>query len=356
MSSSPRQGLSRRSFLGVGGGALLCTVGGKQILARTPEDVAEVDRLARAAQRPKPAAPDPVDQLRFPTPEPAPGGSIVEYWIQARAVTWDIVPSRKDDWMGMSPGRRTKFRAFCYQEMTTGFAGPKGPPTMPGPLLQCEVGDLMVVHFRNSDEGFDQAVTMHPHGVTYNPEYDGAYLGRYTRAGGFISPGEEFTYRWLATPDSVGAWPYHDHGPNHTLNSKRGLFGALVVREKGAPRPDVEVALALHSFTPPLTGIQKVFHTINGRAFAGNTPTIKAKVGQDVAMHVLGLNDDFHTFHVHGHRWKDPAGAWVDSPTVGPSEVITARWREDNPGRWLYHCHVFTHMDMGMAGWYEVMP
>ena len=82
---------------------------------------------------------------------------------------------------------------------------------------------------------------MHPHGVKYNPEYDGAYMGEFTRAGGFIAPGESFTYQWECTPDSVGAWPYHDHGPNHTLNSFRGLFGAIIVRAQGRasarPRP-----------------------------------------------------------------------------------------------------------------------
>ena len=25
-----------------------------------------------------------------------------------------------------------------------------------------------------------------------------------------------------------------------------------------------------------------------------------------------------------------------------------------NPGRWLYHCYVFSHQDVGMAGWYLV--
>ena len=30
---------------------------------------------------------------------------------------------------------------------------------------------------------------------------------------------------------------------------------------------------------------------------------------------------------------------------MGPNETITARFIEDNPGRWLYHCHVFTHQD-----------
>ena len=29
---------------------------------------------------------------------------------------------------------------------------------------------------------------------------------------------------------------------------------------------------------------------------------------------------------------------------------------EDNPGRWFYHCHVFSHLHMGMNGWYVVAP
>jgi manganese oxidase len=36
--------------------------------------------------------------------------------------------------------------------------------------------------------------------------------------------------------------------------------------------------------------------------------------------------------------------------------VMTAQFTEDNPGRWMYHCHVFSHMMMGMIGWYIVEP
>ena len=49
-------------------------------------------------------------------------------------------------------------------------------------------------------------------------------------------------------------------------------------------------------------------------------------------MHVIGGDGNFHTFHVHGHRWRDASGAFVDCPTLGPNETITARLREDNPG------------------------
>ena len=96
---------------------------------------------------------------------------------------------------------------------------------------------------------------MHPHGVRYTPDYDGVYLGDHTRVGGFVAPGEEFTYTWEATPDSVGVWPYHDHGPNHTLNTFRGAFGAIVIRERGAKPPDVEHVLFLHQLLPPVTGL-----------------------------------------------------------------------------------------------------
>ncbi len=240
--------------------------------------------------------------------------------------------------------------------MTPGFADYARGLNIPGPTLFAEVGDVLVVHFRNADEKLRQAVTMHPHGVKYNPEYDGAYMGEFTRAGGFIAPGESFTYQWECTPDSVGVWPYHDHGPNHTLNSFRGLFGAIIVRPRGAKWPDRVYTVFAHQLPPPITGLERTYQCLNGRAYAGNTPTLRARVGEDVEINAFGMDSNFHTFHIHGHRWKDPAGTFIDNPAFGPNESITARFVEDNPGRWLYHCHVFSHQDAGMAGWYVVDP
>jgi FtsP/CotA-like multicopper oxidase with cupredoxin domain len=360
----PESGLPRRGFLAAGAGVFLCTIGGERVLLRNPGDAAKADAAARRVARPRAAAAGapgagPTEKLTFATPQPQPGGTAREYWIQATDALWDIVPTRprRDEWHGRPVPGPTVYRAFVYQQMTEGFAEPLGPPRMPGPTLYAEVGDTLVVHFRNGlSDRTGQALTMHPHGVKYNPEYDGVYLGDFTRAGGFVEPGAEFTYTWEATPDAVGVWPYHDHGPNHTLNTFRGLFGALIVREKGAKVPDMEAMLFFHSLAPPVTGLKRQFQCINGRAFAGNTPTLQAKVGQDVAIHVMGMDSNFHDFHIHGHRWKDPSGTFVDTPAVGPNETITARFVEDNPGRWLYHCHVFTHQDGGMAGWYLVEP
>ena len=351
----PDSSTTRRSFFGLSAGAaLLCTIGGQEVRLDDPDAARKADALAAQVKRPPGASPQ--DQLSFPTPEPQPGGVRREYWVQARTRRWDVAPTGRDDWHNRAVGGKRSFRALVYQLMQPGFAAPAGPALMPGPTLHAEVGDVLVVHFRNAATKLAQALTMHPHGVRYTPDYDGVFLGEHTRVGGFVGPGEEFTYTWEATPDSVGVWPYHDHGPNHTLNTFRGAFGAVVIRERGAKAPDVEHVLFLHQLLPPTTGLGRAFQAINGRTFAGNTPTIETRVGQDVALHVIGMDNNFHDFHIHGHRWKDSAGAFVDTPSVGPNETITARFTEDNPGRWLYHCHVFSHQDAGMAGWYMVSP
>ncbi len=51
---------------------------------------------------------------------------------------------------------------------------------------------------------------------------------------------------------------------------------------------------------------------------------------------------------------KDAAGADVDAPDLSPSQGLRIRFREQDPGRWLYHCHVMTHMEAGMVGYYLV--
>ena len=135
----------------------------------------------------------------------------------------------------------------------------------------------------------------------------------------------------------------------------KGLFGPLIIRRAGAPRPTREFNLAFHSFAPggdrASTGTSPAS---TARAYAGNTPTLEANVGESVAFNVFALDNDFHTFHIHGHRWTDPAGTVVDNQTLGPGDSITAAFVEDNPGRWFYHCHVFSHLHEGMNGWYLV--
>src|SRR3954469_16751124 len=94
--------IDRRGFLGVGGAALICTLNGKSKSLRTTDDVRVADAAAAGLKRPAAARLDAVDRLKFGTPEPQPGGAVREYWIQARAVRWDVAPTGRDAWMDMA--------------------------------------------------------------------------------------------------------------------------------------------------------------------------------------------------------------------------------------------------------------
>jgi len=344
--------VDRRSFLSGGAGAFVCTLAGQKIASDGPE--ADLEQLAAGIEVPPKVRGASFRQNPLaPAPAPASGGARREYWVVAQEVRWNIVPTKRDEMMNRRVKEKAKFKAFVYREFTENFGAPKGPAGMPGALLEAETGDTLVVNFRND---LKVPATMHPHGVVYTPEMDGAYKGKFTDPGGFVQPGKTFQYVWDCREGTEGVWPYHDHGPVEPMTLFKGLFGFINIRKKGAPRPDVEHYLVLHSLATATTGLTRGFQCVNGRSYAGNTPELRAKVGQRVAQHVTVMNNDFHTYHLHGHRWKNEAGKLVDNETLGPADSLTLEFVEDNPGRWFYHCHVFSHLHEGMNGWYLVEP
>ncbi len=338
----------RRQFLTGAGGLFLCTLGGQKVLLNKEADV---EGLSEGLDVPPKVAAAKADPAYGSQTVLAAAGATREYWIKAEAVKWNIVPRGRDEMMGEKVKGKTRFTAYAYRAYTPGFGEPLGKATIPGPTIEANVGDRIVVHFQNT---LKTPVTIHPHGVLYSVDMDGAYKGKFTDPGGFVQKGDTVDYVWEATPEAAGAWMYHDHGPMDPLPLYKGLFGSIIVRDPGEPRPDKDFFAAFHSFLPVATGLDRAFYCINGHAYAGNTPTFRASVGQDVAWHVYALDDSFHTFHIHGHRWPNDAGKIIDNVTIGPGDVTTARFTEDNPGRWFYHCHVFTHLHEGMNGWYLV--
>ncbi len=272
--------------------------------------------------------------------------------MAAVPVTWHVVPNERDAIGGMRfEPSQTTLRTVVYRQFTRDFGkmvpNVEGNRGIQGPLLHARVGDTIVVHFRNLDTEFNRPHSMHFHGVEYAPGSDGAYIPGFSGPGANVKPGQTFTYRLVAGPGSAGVWPYHDHSPSMMDSIAGGMYGALSILGRSEQAPDREFVVFLESTLG--------FMTINGRAFVGNTPVFRAKVGETVQWDVLALGDDFHTFHVHGHRWLTADGP-RDTQTVGPAESYKIRWREDAPGTWLYHCHVEAHMMNGMIGIYRVSP
>ena len=289
-------------------------------------------------------------------PAPASGteGAVREYWIAAVPVTWNVVPNGRNaiEHERFSPAETT-FTAIVYKRYTRDWVkqipNQPGPSAdndgIPGPLIKARVGDRIIVHFKNLDNEFERPHSMHFHGVRYEFGSDGAYIPGFSGPGGNVKPGDSWTYRLEAVEESAGVWPYHDHSPSMSDSIAGGLYGAVSILGRDDEPPDREFVVYF--------GEHLDFRTVNGRAFVGNTPVFRAKVGEVVQWDVLAIGDLHHTFHVHGHRWQIPQGT-EDTRTIGPAESFAVRWREDVSGTWLFHCHVEDHMMTGMIGIYRV--
>lgn len=232
--------------------------------------------------------------------------------------------------------------------------------SIPGPTIEMQEGECLAINLVNQS---NKKLSFHPHGVDYTVASDGTPLND-----SCVAPGRSRTYVISATAPSArsdgtvdvgnaGYWHYHDHchGTSHgTGGIRKGLFGALVVRRAGDPIPDHQFVLVMNNIT------------FNNRV-APNTPLLEANQGQRVEFIVIGHGELFHTFHLHGHRWADNRTglvssadedvALIDNKTVGPADSFgfqVIAGEGVGPGAWMYHCHVQSHSDLGMAGVFVV--
>ncbi len=269
--------------------------------------------------------------------------------------TWNVVPNGHDAIMDMpvDPAQAI-FPTVVYRRYTAEWRQPlpNARPSnadgllIPGPLIKERVGDRLRVHFKNMDTLRHDPHSMHFHGVHYKPSYDGAFIPGFSGRDGDVKFGQTYTYRLTAGRDSVGVWPYHDHSRSMDDSIAGGMFGMLSILGRHERAPDREFEVVFSAFGK--------FQAIDGRAFVGNTPVFRSRVGDLVQWDVMAMGSDHHTFHVHGHRWIAPGGVPRDTQTVGPAESFRIRWHEEDPGTWLYHCHVEDHMRRGMIGIYRV--
>ena len=280
-----------------------------------------------------------------------------------------------------APVGGSSYWALGYRAYTPGFGKPlsasQGPTGIgpnsgiPGPLLRAQVGDTVTVHLRNNDSHFKWRHSFHVHGWRYNPGSDGAWTHLERNAashrGSAVPYGKSYTYHYTVPESAVGTWPYHDHSiPQYypradpsTANPMEtsvelGMFGIIAVTDRHTPAVDREIYLFFHDlYGDDIPELSQDFDCFNGRAYIGNTPVFAARVGERVRWRIAALGKEFHVFHLHGHRWFDGLRN-TDSQILGPSTTLTVEYTEDNPGEWLYHCHVTDHMQGGMMGLYRV--
>ncbi|NXA40718.1 FA5 factor, partial [Eudromia elegans] len=109
-----------------------------------------------------------------------------------------------------------------------------------GPTLHAEVGDTLVVHFKNMA---DKTLSIHPQGIAYNKKAEGFLYDDRTssmeKRDDAVFPGHIYTYEWDIT-EEVGpreadlpclTYAYYSH-ENMTVDFNSGLIGALLICKK----------------------------------------------------------------------------------------------------------------------------
>jgi bilirubin oxidase len=98
---------------------------------------------------------------------------------------------------------------------------------------------------------------------------------------------------------------------------------------------------------------------INGKAMDMKRVDVSARLNTTEIWQVENVVAMDHPFHLHGFRFQvidrdgvpEPYVSWKDSVNVPKHGKVRVAVRfEDFPGRWMFHCHILDHEDMGMMG------
>jgi hypothetical protein len=293
-------------------------------------------------------------------------------------------------------------------------------PSIPGPTIMLTEGDTANVTLINSacDETFVDGPTypepydglptfsetslvgIHVHGVHYDISDDATYARMNMDESSGAECGSTVSYTWTASPGTAGAWPYHDHtfSINEIGAEELGLFGTVIINPQ-----DGMVNGLVNEFTGEITKvpvheIEKEFvlwmvsSEVLGRSiFYGNeidmyttdydgneetwretalwtNPNLVTKEGGKYRFHVIGLGEETHAFHLHGHRWTEEIHQEATVEDVIDVKEITPLQRHtfiieassngntaDDSEGWMYHCHFTDHMKQGMSGMMTVL-
>ncbi|HEU4792301.1 MAG TPA: multicopper oxidase domain-containing protein [Nitrolancea sp.] len=342
-------------------------------------------------------------------------GQARTYYIAADEVDWDYAPDGQNQITGQpfddaanvfvenGPDRigkvyhKSLYREYTDQSFTTRKeADPKWQHLgMLGPAIHAEVGDSIQIVFKNNTQF---PASMHPHGVFYQKNAEGAPYNDGTSGADqdddAVAPGETYTYQW-EVPERAGPgphdqssaiWMYHSH-MDEIADGYAGLVGPMIITRQGSANPDgspndvdrefvtmfsvidenaspylekniKDFAQQPDSVKPDDEGFgeSNLMHSINGYVY-GNLPGLTMKQGERVRWYVLGMGNevDLHTPHWHGQTLL-MSGMRMDMVELLPMSMKVLDMTPDNPGTWLYHCHVNDHIQAGMQARFTITP
>ncbi|HEY8547044.1 MAG TPA: multicopper oxidase domain-containing protein [Acidimicrobiales bacterium] len=262
-------------------------------------------------------------------PEVLPDGT-KRFQLTAAVTEWEVAPGEVVD-------------AWTYNGM------------VPGPQIQLEVGDKVEIVLHNE---LPMGTDLHLHGINVPNSMDG--VAPITQE--LIEPGESFTYEFTTDEPAVAMYHAHHHGQMQVPN---GLLGTVMVGDVRLPTGTVSdevipADLQISQEIPMVLNDAGVIgYSLNGKSFPATEP-VTAKTGDWVLIHYFNEGTQIHPMHLHqfdqivvakdGYPIDHPYVA--DTVNVAPGERYSVLVQLDEPGTWVWHCHILPHVERetGMFG------
>ena len=100
--------------------------------------------------------------------------------------------------------------------------------------------------------------------------------------------------------------------------------------------------------------------TVNGKAMAEDmhehAPMLALERGRSYVFNLVNDTQWHHPIHLHGHVFRVLSRSgraaryreWLDTMLLAPRESAEIAFVADNPGDWMFHCHILEHQASGM--------
>ncbi|MGP6090032.1 multicopper oxidase family protein [Antarctobacter jejuensis] len=101
------------------------------------------------------------------------------------------------------------------------------------------------------------------------------------------------------------------------------------------------------------------FWALSGQAGMSDTPFARLQRGKVARVTLTNRTVFPHAMHLHGMHFREvyadgSMGPLRDTILSIPNEPLEIAFAADNPGKWLFHCHMLAHAASGMNTWIEV--
>ena len=247
--------------------------------------------------------------------------------------------------------------------LVAAFAEESSPPSAPAPLIRVGEGTIIAASVRNE---LEHLLTVHglcDRGQPSCPPLE-VPPGE-TRQRRFTS-GPAGTYHYWATTTRL---PLAFRGSDDTQ-----LSGAFIVDAKGAPAGDDRVFVITEWTSVTRDELRNIFaqddpgatflrmrpdvlFAINGRSWP-HTERLAYRLAERVRWRIVNLSSQVHPMHLHGFHYEvHSTGDGVREESYAPGQrpmVVTQllpagatmgmTWTPERAGKWLFHCHVMTHV------------